>query len=146
MLCGLQPRRDVCRQIRVHVREELLLVALICSLDLERAGSNLSVALIWQPQCMFDKRVVIPPCWRITPVLSATEVALPVHEFTAGAQWNELAMRFVLWERILTPACIAEVRCDKAAINARHQTWVARLEPLQGHLIELNSDISSLIS
>ena len=154
MLCGLQHRQDRCRQIRLNVREGLLLAVLedlllvvLCSHDLQRAGSNWIVALIWQPQCMFDKRVVIPPCWRITPVLSATEVALRVHEFTAGAQWNEPAMRpLVLWEMIITPAAIAEVRCDQAAINAGHQTWVARLELLQGHLIELNSDISSLIS
>jgi hypothetical protein len=79
-------------------------------------------------------------------VLAATEVALRVHEFTSGTQWNEQAMRFVLWEMIITPAALAEVLCDIAAINAGHQTWVARQEPLQGHLIELNSDISSLIS
>ena len=79
-------------------------------------------------------------------MLAATEVALRVHAFTSGAQWNELAMRLVLWEMIITPAAIAEVLCDKAAINAGHQTWVARQEHLQGHLIELKSDISSLIS
>ena len=84
-------------------------------------------------------------------MLAATEVALRVHAFTSGAQWNEQAMRFVLWEMILTPAALAEVLCYIAAINAWHQTWVARLDPLQldplqGHLIELKSDIRSLIS
>ena len=73
---------------------------------------------------------------------AATEVALPVREVTAAAQWNELAMRpLVLWEMILSPA-VADVLCDQAAINAGHQTWITRRERLQGHLIELNTDFS----
>jgi hypothetical protein len=83
---------------------------------------------------MFDNRVVIPRSWKITPVLSATEVALQVHEFTSGAQWNEPARR---------QAVIAEELCEIAAINTGN---LAQLDPLQGHLIELNSDISSIIN
>ena len=67
------------------MREELLLAFLgELLLVLVRVGSKWAVALIRQHQCMFDHRVAIPPCWRITPVLSATEVALRVHEFTSG--------------------------------------------------------------
>ena len=74
---------------------------------------------------------------------AATEVALPVREVTAAAQWNWLAMRpLVLWEMILSTAEIAEVLCDQAAINAGHQTWITRRERLQGHVIELNTDFS----
>ena len=75
-------------------------------------------------------------------MLAATEVAMPVREVTAAAQWNELAMRpLVLWEMILSPA-VADVLCDQAAINAGHQTWITRRERLQGLLIELNTDFS----
>ena len=72
--------------------------------------------------------------WKITPVLSATEVALQVHEFTSGAQWNEPV-----------PAVIAEELCEIAAINTGDPLQV-HLDRVQGHLIELNSEISSLIN
>jgi hypothetical protein len=84
---------------------------------------------------MFDNRVVIPRSWKITPVLSATEVALQVHDFTSGAQWNEP----------VTQAEIAEELCEIAAINTGDPLQ-GHLDPVQGHLIELNSDISSLIN
>ena len=76
----------------------------------------------------------------------ATEVARLVGAITEGAQWSVLAMRpLLLWIVILSPAVIAEVASDQAAINARpiERPWVTPRENIEGCLLELRTHLTS---